>query len=80
MRPKDFSRVLKNLEELPFFNTCVTKKVCVPSQPGQFKDFPETLSEPLKNILSDRGITKLYCHQEEAFLQVSRRRRMTLTM
>jgi DEAD/DEAH box helicase domain-containing protein len=38
-----------------------------PARPGEFEDFPETLTPSLQQALTKRGICRLYTHQAEAF-------------
>ncbi len=37
-----------------------------PAQPGRFEEFPESVSESLRDALRKRGIDRLYSHQAEA--------------
>ncbi len=67
MKRRNLSKVLEDLEHAKFFAPCLTAKVASPSRPGDFADFPESLSEELKRALSLRGVRKLYSHQAEAF-------------
>lgn len=39
----------------------------IPKREAKYLDFPSTLSEELCGYLSQKGITKLYCHQAEMF-------------
>ncbi|MDQ6699359.1 MAG: DEAD/DEAH box helicase, partial [Acidobacteriota bacterium] len=42
-----------------------------PATEGSFRDLPETLAPPVREVLAKRGITQLYSHQAEAFEAVS---------
>lgn len=41
-----------------------------PARPGVFEPFPDTLAPALRDVLNNRGIEQLYCHQAEAFHHV----------
>lgn len=67
MRKSDLSRVLVQLESAPFFKHAVTQVKALPASPGEFREFPQDLAAPLREVLKAKGISQLYSHQEEAF-------------
>jgi DEAD/DEAH box helicase domain-containing protein len=48
------------------------------ARPGEFADFPETLSPALGKALVKRGIDRLYTHQAEAFAHASAGRNVAI--
>lgn len=50
-----------NIDDLIIYNKTILKRE------SKYVDFPSTLSEELCDYLSQKGITKLYCHQAEMF-------------
>jgi len=67
MKKTGLSGVLEDLEKSKFFKPCITAKVLQEPKQGEFFDFPSELSEPLAEVLRQRGIHRLYSHQFEAF-------------
>lgn len=67
MKRSELSRVLDHLESSPHYKHCITAKKSLAAQPGEYRDFPSDLSDPLKEVLIQKGIPRLYSHQEEAF-------------
>ncbi|MBI3679986.1 MAG: DEAD/DEAH box helicase [Acidobacteria bacterium] len=43
----------------------------IPSRPGEFADFPETLDASILRMLERRGIARLYSHQRDAFDRIA---------
>lgn len=39
----------------------------IPAREGEFEDIPESVAEPLRKALIERGISRLYSHQAESF-------------
>ncbi len=74
MKRQDLSRVLEELEASRFFKTNLMAKVQQEPRPGRFCDFPPDLTEALKKVLMEKGITRLYSHQEESYRLISRGR------
>jgi len=70
MKPGDLNRILEDLEASKFFSPCLTSKVYQDARPGRFASFPEELCQPLQEALRERGISRLYSHQEEAYRRV----------
>lgn len=50
-----------NIRDLIIYNKTI------PQREARYVDFPSTLSKELCGYLSQKGITKLYCHQAEMF-------------
>jgi DEAD/DEAH box helicase domain-containing protein len=67
LKRRDLCAALEDLEASAFFRPCVTSTVRVPAREGSFADFPEDLGDSLKRALLERGISKLYSHQKEAY-------------
>ena len=67
MKRRELSKVLDELESSTFFGTCLTAKVRQEPRAGSFCDFPRDLLDPLKKVLIEKGITRLYSHQQEAY-------------
>ena len=59
--------VLESLRQNPKFTRNVTHWKILPSQPGQYREFPSDLKPELLNILKSKGIRELYSHQAEAY-------------
>jgi DEAD/DEAH box helicase domain-containing protein len=51
---------------------------CQPARPGEFAEFPETLTPALQKALAARGIDQLYVHQAEAFSHASAGRNVVI--
>ncbi|MBT3273190.1 MAG: DEAD/DEAH box helicase, partial [Spirochaetales bacterium] len=61
---------IEKLENDPEFMSCVTHWERVTPRDGIFSEFPEDLDPRLKDILANRGTTRLYSHQAEAYRAV----------
>ncbi|HEY7818321.1 MAG TPA: DEAD/DEAH box helicase, partial [Vicinamibacteria bacterium] len=74
LAPVDRSRALENvvaeLEGEAARLQSITALRHFPPQPADFVDFPEDLSDQIRDALHRRGIERLYSHQREAFEKV----------
>jgi DEAD/DEAH box helicase domain-containing protein len=50
-----------------------------PKREAKYEDFPSTLSGELCGYLSQKGITKLYCHQAEMFEKAIEQNNIVIT-
>ncbi|MBI9103385.1 MAG: DEAD/DEAH box helicase [Spirochaetales bacterium] len=62
-------KLLSELERDPSFLNNVTRWEKIPASEGDYRDFPEDLHASLSSSLKERGIDRLYSHQEEAYRQ-----------
>lgn len=60
---------LEQLKQSPEFMQNVTRWQTIPASEGVYRDFPEDMSPYIKQVLSDKGISRLYLHQAMAFEQ-----------
>ncbi len=60
------NELLQQWKDDPAFMSNVTRWEVVPPSQGSYADFPEHLDPQLKETLVNRGIEKLYSHQERA--------------
>jgi len=67
MKEQSFLELLKGD---PHFMAGVSSWQVLPEQEAQYADFPEGLSEILKEGLKKRGVRALYSHQAESFTQI----------
>lgn len=51
----------------------------IPKREAKYVNFPRTLSEELSGYLSQKGITKLYCHQAEMFEKAIEQNNIVIT-
>lgn len=58
------------LKRDPGFMANVTNWTELPARPARYRDFPEALDRRLVEVLNQRGIHKLYCHQSQAVERV----------
>ena len=58
------------LKRDPGFMANVTNWTELPARPARYRDFPEALDRQLVEVLNQRGIHKLYCHQSQAVERV----------
>ena len=42
----------------------------VPAREGEYADVPDTIVPPLRDVLAERGIARLYVHQADAYAEV----------
>ncbi|MEW6441717.1 MAG: DEAD/DEAH box helicase [bacterium] len=70
MKDNELSRTLDHLETSPRFKPCIAAVKTLPPQLGEYCDFPLDLSPSVRKVLADRGISRLYSHQAEAFRRV----------
>ena len=71
-RDGSLERVVEQMEALrrkP--NSPITAIRRQPAREGKFADLPAAIDERLKKVLAQRGITRLYSHQAEAFTRIS---------
>ena len=67
-RDNSLERVVEQMETLrrkP--NSPITAIHRQPAREGKFSDVPDTVDERLKKVLAERGVSRLYSHQAEAF-------------
>ena len=72
-RDASLERVVEQMEALrrkP--NSPITAIRRQPAREGKFADLPDTVDERLKKVLAERGISRLYSHQAEAFDRIRR--------
>ncbi|WP_026882977.1 DEAD/DEAH box helicase [Clostridium akagii] len=62
-----------NIYDLSIYNKTL------PKRQAKYVDFPSTLSYDLCSYLSEKGITKLYCHQAEMFEKAMRHNNIVIT-
>ena len=62
-----------NIRDLIIYNKTIRKR------DAKYADFPSTLSEELCGYLSQKGITKLYCHQAEMFEKAIEKNNIVIT-
>jgi len=62
-----------NIRDLSIYNKTI------PKREAKYVDFPSTLSEELSGYLSEKGITKLYCHQAEMFEKAMEQNNIVIT-
>jgi DEAD/DEAH box helicase domain-containing protein len=43
----------------------------VPAREGEYADLPDTIVPPLREVLAERGIERLYIHQSDAYAEVT---------
>lgn len=59
-------QVLEGLRDDPTLGPNIVRWEVIPPREAKYADFPESLDERLKTVLTKRGITRLYTHQTEA--------------
>ncbi|NIP41628.1 MAG: DEAD/DEAH box helicase, partial [candidate division Zixibacteria bacterium] len=64
MNIEQLARALRNDNE---FMDCVTHWETLPAMEPKYADFPENLDPRLKEVLTQKGISRLYTHQREAY-------------
>ena len=72
-RDGSLERVVEQMEALrekP--NSPITAIRRQPAREGKFADLPAAIDERIKKVLAERGITRLYSHQAEAFARIGR--------
>ncbi|KZL90393.1 DEAD/DEAH box helicase [Clostridium magnum] len=62
-----------NIRDLIIYNKIIPKREAI------YENFPSTLSEELCGYLSEKGITKLYCHQAEMFEKAIEKNNIVIT-
>ncbi len=67
---RNLTEILNELKRDQQFNQHVTEWKVMPETAATTADFPADVSIKLKSVLQQMGITRLYCHQEEAYQQV----------
>ena len=70
-RDSSLERVVEQMETLrrkP--NSPITAIRRLPASEGKFADLPETVDARLKKVLAERGVSRLYSHQAEAFERI----------
>ncbi len=65
-------QLLDRIKESPPFLNCITAWNVMPPKKGVYKDYPAGVNKKIIKALNDRGIDKLYSHQEEAIREVLR--------
>ena len=66
----DLEKLLSELEKDSVFINNVTRWERISAGDGEYRDFPQELHPSLSSSLNERGIDRLYSHQEEAFRSV----------
>ena len=72
-RDGSLERVVEQMEALrekP--NSPITAIRRQPAREGKFADLPAAIDERIKKVLAERGISRLYSHQAEAFARIGR--------
>ena len=62
-----------NIQDYIIYNKTIPERAAV------YADFPDGLSKEICEYLSCRGITKLYCHQAEMFLEAAKQKNIVIT-
>jgi len=70
MKKGDLSEVLEALEATKLFKTNLTRRVELEAKPGIYREFPPNLTGSLKKALLERGVARLYAHQEESYRRI----------
>ncbi len=68
---KSLSSVLEVLQHKPTLRRNFTHIRVIPARPAIYVEFPQSLPEPLIDVLKKRGIERLYTHQAEAIRAVN---------
>jgi DEAD/DEAH box helicase domain-containing protein len=50
----------------------------VPAREGEYADLPDTIVPPLRDVLAERGIARLYVHQSDAYAEVQAGRNVVI--
>ncbi len=64
--------ILNNWKNNPGFMANVSRWEIIPASSGIFSEIPASIDNKLHNSLNNRGITKLYSHQEEAITSIEK--------
>ena len=59
--------VIRELEEDAAFQSCVSRWERIPARDGAYAPLPQHLEPLIRKSLVERGITRLYTHQSDAF-------------
>jgi len=68
----NLEQLLDRIEGSPERARCITCSRTLPARPGRYRPFPPQVRPELVRALSERGVSRLYLHQAQAFEAVTR--------
>jgi DEAD/DEAH box helicase domain-containing protein len=67
----EIETLLGELHDDPAFRACVTSWEKIPARSGKYRELPASLDPGIKQALAKKGITRLYSHQYECYMQAA---------